>query len=97
MGCVVFLLSLITPRLVMVFIFLLTNWFAAAFDTHLWPVLGFIFMPYTTLAYMGGVLHAGPGGGIRGLWLVLLVIAVLVDIGSIGGGGRTVRRRRRRR
>ncbi len=92
MGCLLFLAAMVAPRVVMVFIWLLTPWFRV-FNTYLWPVLGFVFMPYTTLAYMGAILNTG---GLRGVWVVLLVLAVLVDI-SHWGGGTTVRRRGRRR
>ncbi len=78
----------------MVFIFLLTNWFAVAYDSFLWPLLGFIFLPYTTLAYMGAMVNTG---SVQGIWLVLVIIAVLVDLGHLGGSGRVGRRRRRRR
>ena len=91
MGCCLLLLALIAPRAVMVGIFLLTNWFGAAFDTVLWPVLGFIFMPYTTLAWMAGALH----GGVHGGWAVLVALAVLVDLGHLLGGGHQYRARRR--
>ena len=54
------------------------------------PLLGFFFMPYTTLAYMAAILN---GGGVYGSWLVLLVLAVLVDVSHWGWGARTRRRR----
>jgi hypothetical protein len=68
------------PRVVMFFIFLLTNWFSLAFQNAIWPVLGFFLMPYTTLAYMAAMLnnnHEVSGG-----WLVLVIIAVIVDLGA---------------
>ena len=52
MGCILAIITLLAPRVVMVFIFLLTDWFSRAYETVLWPVLGFIFMPYLTMAYM---------------------------------------------
>ncbi|HEX9262103.1 MAG TPA: hypothetical protein VF893_06200 [Candidatus Bathyarchaeia archaeon] len=79
------------PRVLMVFVFLLTDWFGHAFQTSVWPILGFVFMPYTTLAYLAAMLknnHTLSGG-----WLVLLVVAIVVDAGHWGGGGATYRRR----
>jgi len=87
MGCVVFVLAMLAPRITMVFILLLTDWFQRAYETLLFPLLGFFFMPYTTLVYMGGRLR----GGIRGLWLALLVVAVVVDLMHWAGGGRHYR------
>lgn len=92
MPCLVVILAVFFPRLVMVLIALFTNWFHAAFNTVLWPLLGFLFMPYTTLAYMVAMLnnnHSVSGG-----WLVLVIVAALLDL---GGQGHSARRRRWRR
>jgi hypothetical protein len=52
-------------------------------------LLGFFFLPLTTLAYAWSV-HTF--GGIQGLGLVAVVIAFLIDIGAIGGGAAGRRR-----
>jgi hypothetical protein len=91
MGCILVLIALGVPRVVMFFILLLTHWFGQAFATWYWPVLGFCFMPYTTLAYMAAMLnnnHQLAGG-----WLALFIVAVVVDAGHWGGGGAYYRRR----
>jgi len=91
MGCIFAVVALAVPRVLMVFVFLLTDWFGRAFQTSVWPILGFVFMPYTTLAYLAAMLknnHTLSGG-----WLVLLVVAIVVDAGHWGGGGATYRRR----
>jgi hypothetical protein len=49
----------------------------AAFDSFIWPLLGFIFVPWTTLMYVLIV-------GFDWIWLAL---AVLADIGMYAGGG----------
>ena len=93
LGCLLAIIALITPRILMVCIWLLTNWFSNAFQTVIWPVLGLMFMPYTTLAYMAAMLnneHSVSGG-----WLLPLIVAVVVDIGHGGGSGREAHRRRR--
>ena len=81
-GCLLALFSLIAPRLVMIFMLLLTDWFSRAYETMMWPILGFFFMPYTTLAYMGAMLNNGQS--ISGGWLVLVIIAVVVDLSGQG-------------
>jgi hypothetical protein len=88
MPCLAVLFALFFPRLVMVVIWLCTRWFVVAFNTVLWPLLGFIFMPYTTLAYMTAMLknHHTVNGG----WLVLIIFAALVDL----AGHRHLSRRR---
>jgi hypothetical protein len=56
--------------------------FNAAFSTFIWPLLGIIFLPWTTLMY----LVVFPAGiiGFDWLWLGLAVVA---DIGMYVGGG----------
>jgi hypothetical protein len=91
MPCLLIIFSVFFPRLIMICIALFTNWFRAAFQTALWPLLGFLFMPYTTLAYMAAMLnnnHNASGG-----WLALIIVAALVDLGGQGGSARTSRRR----
>ncbi len=90
MGCIAVGIALLAPRLVIVLVVVFSDWLGAAYKSVLWPVLGFLFMPYTTLAYAGAV-HAG---GVKGLWLALVVLAAIIDIGHWGGGGRAARRRR---
>jgi len=91
MGCILAIIALALPRVLMVIAFLVTNWFDRAFEARLWPLLGFVFMPYTTLAYMAAMLnnnHTLAGG-----WLVLFIVAIIVDVGHWGGSGHTYRRR----
>lgn len=53
------------------------------------PVLGFLFLPWTTVAY----LFVWPGG-LSGLDWVILVLALLIDLSAHGGGGAAYKRRR---
>jgi hypothetical protein len=85
MPCFVGCLALLFPRIALILVWLLGgNYLGAAYQTTLWPVLGFIFMPLTTLAY-AWAWHIG-GGSISGLGLVVVVVAVLIDLGTLGGG-----------
>lgn len=95
MGCLVAIIALMVPRVTMVFVFLLTGWFGRAYDTVVWPLLGFFFMPYTTLAYMAAML--GNNRSVSGWWLVLVILAVLADLGHEGHGSRVMVVRRGRR
>jgi hypothetical protein len=91
MGCILVLIAVAMPRLLMAAIFLLTGWFGRAFETALWPLLGWFFMPYTTLAYMAAMLnndHKLEGG-----WIVLLIVAVFFDLSSSGMAGKHSRNR----
>ena len=88
MCCLVIVLALLGPRagIVLWWLFDMPRW-SKAFDSVIWPILGFIFLPWTTLAYVLVYSH-----GIVGLDWVVLVISLLVDLGSYGGG---YKRRRR--
>ena len=52
-----------------------------AFTTWIWPALGLVFLPWTTLMYM--LVFAN---GITGFEWVFMGLAVLADIASYGGG-----------
>lgn len=87
LGC----LALFFPRLVIAALAIFSDYLGRAFGGEWWwPLLGFFFMPFTTLAYAFGMNH---GGGIRGLYLVLVVVGVLLDLGVIGGGAKARRSR----
>ena len=60
-----------------------------AFDTFLIPLLGFLFLPWSTLMY---VLVAVPGGLVGFDW-VWMGLALLADISMYAGGGFGNRRR----
>jgi hypothetical protein len=97
MPCLLVLLSLITPRVVLLFVWLLTDYLQRAYHTALWPVLGFVFAPLTTLAYAYAI---NTNGQVTGGYFVLTLLAALIDLSALGGseaGRRSHRRRRRRR
>jgi hypothetical protein len=83
MPCFIILIALFMPRLALFLIWLFSDWLGRAYDTVLWPLLGFFFMPYTTLAYMAGMLNND--GHISGGWLALVVFCALIDLGAWGG------------
>jgi hypothetical protein len=84
MPCLIGCLALFMPRLALFLVWLFSHYLDAAYGTFLWPLLGFIFMPLTTLAY-AWAWHQG-NGSVAGIGLVVVVIAVLVDLGLIGTG-----------
>jgi hypothetical protein len=53
------------------------------------PVLGFIFLPVTTIVY-AWELNSGMPAGINLLWLL---IAVVIDLGGLGGSAHRQSRR----
>jgi uncharacterized membrane protein len=55
----------------------------------LWPVLGFFFMPLTTLAYAWAI---NANGSVAGGYFVVVLLAALVDLGVLGGSSQSRRR-----
>ena len=91
MPCLLVLVILFFPRVVLVLMFLFTNYLQRAFNhTLLLPLLGFIFLPITTIVYAWEVNNGLVLGGINLLWLIL---AVIIDVSGWGGGGAHARRR----
>ncbi len=88
MYCLVGCIGLVTPRLAIVLVVIFSDYIGRAYDTLTWPVLGFLFMPTTTLAYAWAI---NSRGSVEGLQLVVVVIAVLIDLGMIGGSARAGR------
>ncbi|MBX3385874.1 MAG: hypothetical protein KF768_04835 [Phycisphaeraceae bacterium] len=83
MTCLLALLALIFPRLTIILLWIFSSYIGDAFGGKvLWPILGFLFMPMTLLAYAFGI---NQNGSIDGIYLVLVIIAVLIDLGIIGG------------
>ena len=77
--CLVFLLALFAPRLALAFVWIFGNRVELAFDSWIWPLLGLIFLPWTTLMY---VFLWSPGVGVEGWEWLLVGLAVVVDISS---------------
>lgn len=91
MPCLFAILALMTPRIVIVLLYLFSHWFAGVFkeSAFLWLALGFIFAPTTLLWYVA-VIH-----WYAGHWtlvpMVGLVIAILIDLSPASGRRRRLR------
>src|SRR3954465_14757975 len=94
MPCLIVIVALTLPRLTLLVVWLFTNFLQRAYQTALWPILGFFFMPLTTLAYAWAINAAG---SVRGIYFVVVLLAALIDLSTLGGGGGQARRRGRRR
>lgn len=80
---------LIGPRAVLAGAWLFSDWYDA-FASGWVALLGWLLLPWTSLAYI--YVHFHNGGEVSGGYLVLLIVSVLVDAGTFGGG-RAARRR----
>jgi hypothetical protein len=83
------------PRLVLILVWLFSNYLQTVYATWIWPVLGFVFLPLTTLAY-AFAMHFG-----RFAWtpigVAAVVTAVLIDLGLLRTGSSSRGRSRRAR
>jgi hypothetical protein len=101
-GCFFGLLAFFAPRIAIVLVWLFGGgWLESSFAKQqppfnglLLPILGLIFAPYTLLAYCLTI-HQN-GGVVSGMWIVLIVLAALMDLGVIGHGSASRRRWRRK-
>jgi hypothetical protein len=83
MPCIVAILALMAPRLLIALLWFFTTWFRGMFDTLLWPILGFLFLP-TTFLWYSAVLRWFDGQWT--LWPVVgLIVALLIDVSPAGG------------
>lgn len=83
MPCLLLIVFLAFPRIALAVLFLFTDYLQRAYHGLLLPVLGFIFLPLTTLAYAWLENTRQPIAGIN---LVILIVAVVIDLGGLSGG-----------
>lgn len=86
MPCLFLLIVVMFPRLAIALLFFFSTYLDRAYhNSFLVLILGFIFLPLTTLAYAWMVnthlLLAGTN-------LIILLIVVILDLGLVGGGYR---------
>ena len=83
MCCAISTIFLLGPRAGIIFWWIVqpTRW-DLAFSSWFWPVLGFLFAPWTTLMYV-----AVAGGGVHGFDWVWIALAIFVDLASYSGSG----------
>ncbi len=92
MPCLLGFLAYFFPRVVILLLFVFTRYLEGVFQTVVWPVLGFIFMPLTTLAYAFAIKS---NGSVSGFYAFLVILAALLDLGTHGIGPLNRRKRRR--
>ena len=83
MPCLLLILFVAFPRIALALLFFFSNYLQRAYHGLLLPLLGFLFLPLTTLVYAWMTNTGQPMAGIN---LLILLVAVIVDLGGLGGG-----------
>ena len=89
MGCLFAIVAGLFPRVALVIVWLSTNLVDRAFGPWILPLLGLVFLPFTTLIYVlaySPAIHLGNG---RWLWVAL---AFAFELAGYAGTGRANRR-----
>lgn len=85
MPCLIALFALIGPRVALIFTAIFSNMISRAIDDWWVAFLGFLLLPWTTLAYVV-FYDLGSGRHVSGFEWFLVGLAFLVDIFSYAGG-----------
>jgi len=92
MPCFLLLAVLLFPRVVLAVMWFFSTYLQRAFhEGVVLPLLGFLFLPLTTLVYAWELNSGIPTEGVHLLWLL---IAVVIDVSGLGGGAHRQRSRR---
>jgi hypothetical protein len=92
MGCcLVFFVLAGAPRAALFFMWLFTNRLSVALESFWYGVVGFFFLPFTTVVY---ALAYAPERGVRGFGWILVAFAFVTDLSVTFGGGKAERQRR---
>lgn len=90
MPCLLLVLGLAFPRVIIALLFFFSKYLDRVYSSFLLLLLGFFFLPLTTLIY-AFILNSGHR--VEGLYLVALVLCAVADLGLIGGGANSRRSR----
>lgn len=83
MPCLAVIVILAFPRVVLVMMWLFTHYLQRAYHGLLIPLIGFFVLPITTLAWAWMVNNRMP---LEGVNVIILIIAVIIDLGGLSGG-----------
>jgi len=93
-GCLFAIVALITPRFILILLWLFTNYLNTAFSSGWWGLLGVFFPPSPTIAYaIAQNEFTTVTGVVEATGIVLIVLGIVIDLGLHGGSGRGVARR----
>lgn len=73
------------PRVALALVWIFTPYVSRAYGSFLWPFLGLLFLPFTTLLY---ALAYQPGTGLTGWGWFWVALGLFLDISGYSGGCR---------
>jgi hypothetical protein len=79
MCCLILAAGLLGPRIALLLWWIFGDRVDVAFDSWVWPFLGLIFLPWTTLAY---VLVWSPVVGVDGGEWIVVALGFVVDVAT---------------
>jgi hypothetical protein len=98
MPCLVGCIAIAFPRLACFLVwFFGGDYFSRAFGSWLVPLLGFFFLPLTTLAFAFGMNTLGAPGEMEPLGWLLVLVGLAGDLGLSSGGAQGAKAFRGRR
>jgi hypothetical protein len=87
-GCLFVIAAAISPRFGVFILWAFTDRMSIAFDHWYWGAIGFVFLPWTTLAW---ALCYAPVRGVTGFGWVIVVFAFVADLSTHFGSARARR------
>ena len=78
MCCALLIAGGLGPRIALFLVWIFGDRVDRAFDSWIWPLLGLIFLPWTTLLY---ILVWGPGGLEAWEWLIV-ALGLFLDVAT---------------
>lgn len=88
--CCLALVAVISPRLAIVLLWLFTDRVSVAFSSFWIALLGFLLLPWTTLAWL---VVFTPVFGVQGFGWFIVIIAFIADLATWAGSFRSNRTR----
>jgi hypothetical protein len=88
MCCLALTAGFLGPRIALLAWWIFGDKVDVAFDTWAWPLLGLIFLPWTTLAY---VLMWSVVGGVEGAEWLVVALGLVADIATYSSRAATSR------